>query len=92
MMNPLHRKLPRVLLLLQANCNRFTHNEVLHQWLVLDALCESILDLVLGPGIGHACVCDSHQRKLMLNQLIGVVDRYHPIPVELGLLCQPESK
>ena len=92
MMNPLHRKLPRVVLLLQATCNRFTHNEVLHQWLVLDALCESILDLVLGPGIGHACDGDSRRRKLMLNQLIGVVDRYHPIPVELGLLCQPESK
>ena len=86
MINPLHRKLPRVVLLLQANCNRFTHNEVLHQWLVLDALCESILDPVLGPGIGHASDGDSRRRKLMLNQSIGVVDRYRPIPVDLGFI------
>lgn len=86
MINPLHRKLPRVVLLLQANCNRFTHNEVLHQWLVLDALCESILDPVLGPGIGHASDGDSRRRKLMLNQSIGVVDQYRPIPLELGFI------
>lgn len=65
--NPLQRKLPRVVLLLQANCNRFTHNEVLHQCLVLDALYESILDPVPGPGIGDASHDDSRQRKLMLN-------------------------
>ena len=79
MVNPLHRKLPRVVLLLQTNSNRFTHN-VLHQWLVLDTLCESILDPVLGPGIGHASAGDSRRRKLMRNQSVGVVDRYHPCP------------
>ena len=42
MIHWLHQKLPRVILLLQANCNRFTQNEVLHQWLVLDALCEHV--------------------------------------------------
>jgi hypothetical protein len=59
MINPLHRSLPKVVLFLQANCNRFTHNEVLHQWLVLDSLCENILDPVLRPGIGHASDGDS---------------------------------
>lgn len=86
MTNPLHRKLARVILLPQANCNRFTHNKVLHQWPVLDTLCESILDPVLGPGIGHASDGDSRRRKLMLNQSVGVVDRYHPVPVDLGFI------
>ena len=54
MVNPLHAQLPHIVVLLQANCNRFTHNEVLHQWLVLEDLCQTVLDPVLGPGIGHA--------------------------------------
>ena len=87
MINPLHRCLPRVVLLLQANCNRFTHNEVLHQWLTLDTLCESILDPVLGPGIGHACDGDTRRRKLMLNQAMsGNQHRYRPVSVELGFI------
>ena len=86
MINPIHRKRPRIVLLLQATCNRFTHNEVLHQWLVLDTLCESILDPVLGPGIGYASDGDSRWRKLMLNQPVGVVDRYRPVPVDLGFI------
>ena len=91
MINPLHRKLPRVVLLLQTNSNRFTHN-VLHQWLVLDILCESILDPVLGPGIGHASAGDSRRRKLMRNQSVGVVDRYHPVPVDLGFIMSARIK
>ena len=91
MINPLHRKLPRVVLLLQTNSNRFTHN-VLHQWLVLDTLCESILDPVLGPGIGHASVGDSRRRKLMHNQSVGVVDRYHHVPVDLGFIMSARIK
>ena len=35
---------------------------------------------MLGPGIGHAYDGDSRRRKLML------VDRYRPIPVDLGLI------
>ena len=53
---------------------------------MLDTLCESILDPVLGPGIGHASDGDSRRRKLLLNQSIGVVDRYRPIPVDLGFI------
>ena len=41
---------------------------------------------MLGPGIGHASDGDSHWRKFMLNQSTGVVDRYHPIPLELGFI------
>ncbi|KAK3736078.1 hypothetical protein QZH41_006891 [Actinostola sp. cb2023] len=70
-----------------ANCNRFTHNEVLHEWLTLDTLCESILDPVLGPGIGHASDGDTRRRKLMLNQAMsGNQHRYRPVSVELGFI------
>jgi len=62
MINPFYWKLPRVVLLPQANCDRFTHSEVLHQWLVLHALCESILDPMLGPGIGYASDGNSQYR------------------------------
>jgi hypothetical protein len=85
MINPLHKSLPRIVIFLQANCNRFTHNEVLHQWLVLDTMCEELLGPVLGPG--HASDGDTCRRKLMLNQAIGDQgNRYHPVPLELGFL------
>lgn len=87
MINPLHRYLPRVVLFLQPNCNRFTHNEVLHQWLVLGDLCKAILEPALGPGIGHASDGDSRRRKLMLNQAMSpAAGRYRPVPVDLGFI------
>lgn len=86
MVNPLHSALPKIVLLLQANCNRFTHNEVLHQWLVLESLCKRILEPVLGPVIGHASDGDSRRRKLMLNQASGTGSRYQPIPTHLGFI------
>ena len=86
MINPLHRNFPKVVLFLQANCNRFTHNEVLHQWLLLDSLCQNILDPVLGPGIGHASDGDSRRRKLMLNQATATTNTYQPISHEDGFI------
>ncbi|KAJ7387394.1 hypothetical protein OS493_004388 [Desmophyllum pertusum] len=67
--------------------NRFTHNEVLHQWLVLGDLCKAILEPALGPGIGHASDGDSRRRKLMLNQAMSpAAGRYRPVPVDLGFI------
>lgn len=67
LVNPLHPSFPRTVIFLQPNCNQFTHNEVLHQWLVLDSLCKQILEPVLGPAIGHTSDGVTRRRKLMLN-------------------------
>ena len=88
MVNPLHAQIPRAVVLLQASCNRFTHNEVLHQWLVLEDLCQTVLDPVLGPGIGHASDGDSRRRKIMLNHasLVNEGNPYQPVLLEDGFI------
>ena len=88
MINPLHERLPRIVLHLQANCNCFTHNTVIHQWLKYDAICNEILDPILGPDIGKSSDGDGRRRKLMLNQSSDFNEgqRYKPVPIDEGFL------
>eukprot|EP00794_Sanderia_malayensis_P000975 gene975-290_t len=64
--NPLHASLLRVVLHLQATCNKFTHETVLRQWKLYDSLCKQLLDPLLGPGIGNGSDGDSRCRKIFL--------------------------
>ena len=88
MINPIHERLPRIVLHLQANCNCFTHNTVIHQWLKYDAICKEILDPILGPDIGKSSNGDGRRRKLMLNQSSDVNEEqcYKPVPIDEGFL------
>ena len=80
--------------LVLLSCNRFAHNEVLHQWLVLEDLCQTVLDPVLGPGIGHASDGDSRRRKIMLNHasLVNEGNRYQPDPLEDGFIMSAKTE
>ena len=88
MINPLEERLPRIVFHLQATCNCFTHNTVLHQWLSYDSLCSEILDPILGPDLGKSSDGDTRRRKLMLNQSsdANAGQRFKPVPVEDGFL------
>jgi hypothetical protein len=68
MINPLHQKIPPLVVLLQATCNTFTHEMVLQQWNEIKALYDQYLLPVLGPLVGHASDGDSRRRKLHLMQ------------------------
>ena len=68
MMNPLHERLPRIVLHLQPPCNCFTAADVLEQWSMYDELCREILDPFLGPNLGKSSAGDMRRRKLMKNQ------------------------
>ena len=53
LINPLHKKLPAMVLFLQCTCNRFDSNDVSNQWKRLHEMCEdSGLATALGPIIG----------------------------------------
>ena len=54
MVVPLHRDVQALVVYLQATCNRFTLNSMLHQLLRLEELCRRFLEPALGPGLGHA--------------------------------------
>ena len=87
MVVPLHREFPALVVYLQATCNRFTHNNVLHQWLRLEELCKRLLEPVLGPSLGHASDGDSRRRKLMLGQAGDTTtQRFKPISFDHGFL------
>ena len=83
MINPLHVSLPRVVLHLQATCNKFTHKTVRRQWEMYDSLCKEILDHVLGPGIGNGSDGDSRRQKLFLSQSSDANNglRFKPVPL-----------
>ena len=53
-----------------------------------DAICNEILDPILGPDIGKSSDGDGRRRKLMLNQSSDVNEgqRYKPVPIDEGFL------
>ena len=66
MINPLHHRLPRIVMHLQATCMCFDHNMVLHQWLVYAELAKKHIEPIVGPCIGQGSDDDSRRRKLHL--------------------------
>ena len=62
--NPLHPRLPRLVILIQLNCNSFDAAFVRNQWEKVKALWSIHLLDVLGPLIGHASDGDAHKEKI----------------------------
>jgi hypothetical protein len=65
--NPLHARLPRLVVVIQLICNRFDSKDVQNQWEKVKVLWGKHLSSVLGPLIGHSSDGDARRRKLMLE-------------------------
>lgn len=65
--NPLHEKLPRLVLVVCCTCGCFDSNWVRRQWNRIDALWMEDCYAAVGPIIGHASNGDSRRRQLMLE-------------------------
>jgi hypothetical protein len=65
--NPLHVKLPRLVLSLSCTCNCFDSEWVIEQWKRIEELWQVDYECAIGPIIGHASNGDSRRRQLMLN-------------------------
>ncbi len=77
MLNPLHKDLPPMVVLLQACCNTFTHEIVERQWEQIITLYNRHILPVLGPLVGHASDGDARRRKLhLLKALSRTGERY----------------
>ena len=85
LLNPLHPVYPRVTLLLQATCNKFTSDDVKEQWDSIESEYRKNLEAVVGPLIGQSSDGDRRRRKLMLQNMSNDTgDRFRPIPKKLG--------
>ena len=94
LLNPLHRKLPKIAVVVHPSCNKFDHMFVSNQQAKLDRLYKEHLEDVLGPIIGGASDGDSRRRKLhLLEALSEAGHRHQPVPLELGFLltCRVEK-
>ena len=71
--NPLHPGLPKLILMVQATCNRFKAEDVRNQWTRLDQLWNRAggvnLRTILGPLIGHGSDGDARRFKLQLEDM-----------------------
>jgi hypothetical protein len=65
--NPLHVKLPRLVLSLSCTCNCFDSEWVKEQWKRIEELWQVDCECAIGPIIGHASDGDSRRRQLMLS-------------------------
>ena len=65
--NPLHDRLPCLVLVVCTTCNCFNSEWVRKQWDALDALWASDCKGKVGPIVGHASDGDSRRRQLMLH-------------------------
>ena len=72
MVNPLHEKLPRLVLVACCTCGCFNSDWVRQQWDRIDALWMTHCYSDVGPIIGHASDGDSRRRQLMLQDYRGV--------------------
>jgi hypothetical protein len=66
--NPLHEKLPRLVLSVSCTCNCFDAKWVKYQWKRIDALWKTHCLHWIGPIIGHASDNDSRRWQLMLAE------------------------
>jgi hypothetical protein len=67
MVNPLHSKLPRLVLVVSCTCNCFDACWVRLQWGRIDQLWQLHCEEQVGPIVGHASDGDSRRRQLMLE-------------------------
>ena len=65
--NPLHNKLPRLVLVVCCTCNCFDATWVWRQWNVVDCLWLQEYKNVVEPVIGQANDGDNRRRELMLS-------------------------
>lgn len=87
LLNPLHPRLPKLAVSIQATCNKFNHMFVYHQWQLFDRLYELHLEPVLGPLVGGSSDGDSRRRKLMVMLSTGVDgERLWPVPRNEGFI------
>jgi hypothetical protein len=64
--NLLHEKLPRLVLVVHCICNYFNVNWVQQQWNVINVLWKLECQAIVGPIVGHASDGDSCRYQLML--------------------------
>ena len=65
--NPLHEKLPYLVVVNHPTCNKFDANFVHRQWEKLEDLWKKHVEHFLGPIIGHSSDGDSRKGMLMLK-------------------------
>jgi hypothetical protein len=64
--NLLHEKLPRLVLVVCCICHYFNVNWVQQQWNVIDVLWKLECQAIVGPIVGHVSDGDSYRCQLML--------------------------
>ena len=65
--NPMHEKLPRLVLVVSCTCGKFNAEWIRAQWDLIDVEWEASCKEIIGPIIGHASDGDSRRRQLMLK-------------------------
>ena len=87
LINPLSKRIPKLVALLMPTCNRFDHHAVYRQWQNIQRCYSEHLEAILGPLVGHSSDGDSRRRKLQVQIMsCNVGDRFRPIPAELGFI------
>jgi hypothetical protein len=82
MVNPLHSKLPRLVLVVSCTCNCFDTCWVRLQWGRIDQLWRQHCEEHIGPIVGHASDGDSRRRQLMLEDYTSKVVSRYEVPWE----------
>jgi hypothetical protein len=76
--NPLHDKIPCLVMVVHPTCNRFNANFFHQQWEKIEDLWKKHIEFFLGPIIGHSSDGDSRRRQLMLKDYSSTTCiRYH---------------
>lgn len=71
--NPMHEKLPRLVLVACCTCNSFDSNWVRRQWDIIDGLWAKECLSIVGPIVGHSSDGNSRRRQLMLQDYRSIV-------------------
>ncbi|KAL2622804.1 hypothetical protein R1flu_003009 [Riccia fluitans] len=69
--NPLHEKLPRLIVYASITCNSFTASWGRDHWKGLKQRWDKCCRQVMGPVLRHASDGDARRRKLMLKDYLG---------------------
>ena len=72
MVNPMHEKLPRIVLVACCTCGCFDASWVRAQWNKIDDLWSKHCYAAVGPILGHGSDGDSRRRQLMLSDYRGL--------------------
>eukprot|EP00112_Aurelia_sp_Birch-Aquarium-sp1_P001683 Seg1182.1 transcript_id=Seg1182.1/GoldUCD/mRNA.D3Y31 product="hypothetical protein" protein_id=Seg1182.1/GoldUCD/D3Y31 len=84
MINPLHKRIPKLVIFISITCNMFDHRDVKEQWNECKSLYAFHLEEILGPVVGNSSDGDSRRRKLMMSS--GNGKEFQPINKEDGFL------